>query len=418
MSHMSKHLMIIGAGPNQLPAIRLARRRGYRVTVTDFDPSAPGFQEADDHGLVSTRDQEGTVAFAREVHRSHPLHGVMTIASESALAVAGVAEALDLPGTSRASAWLATHKVERQRAFADVGVPAPGFRAARSLEEGIAAGDSLGWPVVVKPADSAGSRGVRLIHGAQDLAEAVEEIRTVSGESEFLVEEYLEGTEHSIEGVVLEGQVHWAAISDRNYEDKHRYPSYFLEDGDTLPSSLGETMAEQIRSVATHAVEALGITWGPVKGDILVDSQGPRVLEMAARLSGDYFCYETITLHNGIDLLSVVMDMAVGNEVKLARLEPSVVRGVALRYVWPEPGVVVSVSGIEQARQMPGVHFVRLEPRWQHLAPGDLIAPATSMGERVMSVMAWGVDRDQAILRAEQAVAAICIDTRPAEEGS
>lgn len=409
---MTRHLMIIGAGPNQLPALRLARSRGYRVTVTDFDPEAIGFDEADEYGFVSTRDAAATVAFAQEVNARNPLHGVMTLASESAMAVASVAHALGLPGTSPDSAWLATHKVERQRAFLRAGVPAPLFRSAVSLDEGIAAGESLGWPVVVKPADSAGSRGVRLVQDAAELESAVSEIRSVSGQEEFLVEEFLEGTEHSIEGVVLDGEVHWAAISDRNYENKHRYPPYFLEDGDTLPTAVRDDVAEQMRTASTKAVRALDIQWGPVKGDILVTERGPQVLEMAARLSGDYFCYETIPLHNGINLLEIVMDMAVGAPVDPGRLQPSRCQGVALRYVWPHPGVVQFVDGVEAARQQPGIHFVRLEPRWAALAPGDRILPATSMGERVMSVMAYGRDREEAIQRAEQAVASIRIETR------
>lgn len=412
---MSKHLMIIGAGPNQIPAIRMARSRGYRVTVTDFDPNAVGFAEADHHGVVSTRDADATVAFARALHDKEPLDGVMTLASESAVSVASVAEELGLPGTSRESAWLATHKVDRQRTFAAANIPAPGFQAASSLEEGVAAADRLGWPVVVKPADSAGSRGVRLVRDWQGMAAAVDEIRDVSGQVEFLVEEYLEGTEHSIEGVVLNGEVFWAAISDRNYDDKHRYPPYFLEDGDTLPSLVGEAVAEEIRSVSTQAVRALGIHWGPVKGDIIVSRDGPRVLEMAARLSGDYFCYETIPLHNGIDLLAVVMDMAVGHAVDPARLKPSRHQGVALRYVWPEPGVVTAIHGLEEAKCQAGIHFVRLEPHWADLAPGDRIAPASSMGERVMSVMAWGADREEAVVRACRAVNTIRIETRREE---
>lgn len=409
---MTPHLLVIGAGPNQLPAIRLARQKGYRVTVTDFDPEAVGFAEADHHGVISTRDADGTVAFAQRVHEQRPIHGVMTLASESALAVAAVAEALGLPGISVESAWLATHKVDRQRAFREAEVPAPHFRSASALEDGLTAARALGWPVVVKPVDSAGSRGVQLVQDEHQLEAAVAEIRGVSDRAEYLVEEYLEGSEHSIEGVVLDGQIYWAAISDRNYDNKHRHPPYFLEDGDTLPSLVSDAVAASMQQVASQAVRALGIQWGPVKGDLIVTDRGPLVLEMAARLSGDYFCYETIPLHNGINLLDIVMDMAVGQTVPAERLQATSTRGVALRYVWPEPGIVTAIHGVEDARAQEGIHFVRLEPRWQGLAPGDRLQPATSMGERVMSVMAWGKDREEAVRRAERAVATIRIETR------
>jgi biotin carboxylase len=161
-------------------------------------------------------------------------------------------------------------------------------------------------------------------------------------------------------------------------------------------------------------VHALDLTWGPVKGDILIDRQkGVLMLEMAARLSGDYFCYETIPLHNGINLLEVVMDLAMGVPVEPARLQPTLERGVALRYVWPTPGEVVAIEGVEEARRMPGVQFVRFEPHWRGIAPGHVIRPARSMGERVASVMAVGTNRTEAIARAEAAVAKINIRTKP-----
>ncbi|WP_020406916.1 ATP-grasp domain-containing protein [Hahella ganghwensis] len=408
---MTKHVMIIGAGPNQLPAIKMARERGYRVTATDYNPQAEGFALADTYGVISTRDAESNVEFARQLHETHPLDGVMTMASESAMAVSKVAAALGLPGVSVEAAWLATHKVERQKAFRAAGVPAPRFIEAHDLEQALAAAQELGWPVVVKPVDSAGSRGVQKINNADEMADAIREIREISRQPEILVEEFLTGTEHSIEGVVMDGVVYWAAISDRNYDKKEIYPPYFLEDGDTLPSSLSEELKHEVETYSTQAVKALGIEWGPVKGDILISDNGARILEMAARLSGDYFCYETIPLHNGINLLEVVMDLSVGESVSPDQMKPSMNRGVALRYVWPKPGQVTQISGVEAASAQEGVHFVRLEPRWKDLSIGTLLPPMKSMGERVMSVMAVGENRQQAIARVEKAVSTILIQT-------
>lgn len=409
-----KSLLIIGAGPNQVPAIRLAKARGYRVVATDMDPNAEGFALCDETGVASTRDTEATIAFARSVHQGHPFSGVMTMASESAVTVACVAAALGLPGVPPEAAMNATHKVRRQLLFRERGIPSPHFSFASDAAEACARADELGWPVVVKPADSAGSRGVQKINTPEEMTGAVDEIRAHSKQPEFLIEEFLSGTEHSIEGVVIDGQVHWAGFSDRNYDKKEIYPPYFLEDGDTLPTTISAARFDEVKAIATRAVHALGLTWGPVKGDILIDRQkGVRMLEMAARLSGDYFCYETIPLHNGVNLLEVVMDLALGLPVDPARMRPRFDHGVALRYVWPAPGEVIAIEGLEEARRMPGVHFVRFEPHWRNIGPGSVIQPARSMGERVACVMAAGADRDEAIARAEAAVSTIQIRTNP-----
>jgi biotin carboxylase len=148
-----------------------------------------------------------------------------------------------------------------------------------------------------------------------------------------------------------------------------------------------------------------------VKGDILIDRSGVHILEMAARLSGDYFCNETVPLHNGVNVVEAVLSLSLGEEIDLRLLQPKFNRGVALRYVWPKPGKITAINGIERVRSMPGIHFFRWEPRWSDIGVGAVITPARSMGERVGSVMAFGETRDAAVRLAEKAVGAIEIVT-------
>ena len=406
-----KSVMVVGAGPNQIPVIRAAVERGFDVIATDMDPDAAGFPLCLEHGIVSIRDVKGTVKFASEIHERLPLSGVVTMASESAVTVYTVARELGLPGLDPETAWLATNKVARQKAFFKAMVPSPRFAQATSSSEAILESEKIGWPVVLKPADSAGSRGVQLVPGPDDMEKAVTEIKSITRVEEFLIEEFLEGTEHSIEGVVIDGQVHWTGFSDRNYDNKHIYPPYFLEDGDTLPTILAPETLEAAQHASTAAVQALGIDWGPVKGDILIDRDGPKILEMAARLSGDYFCYETVPLHNGINLLEIVLDLSLGEKIDPVRFQEKFHRGVALRYLWPKPGRVVKITGVQEVQEMEGVHFFRWEPRWEGIGVGTVITPARSMGERLGSVMAVGKTREEAIKRAEKAINKIHIET-------
>lgn len=409
-------LLIVGAGPNQRPAIEFAKERGFRVVATDMNAEAVGFELADRTGVVSTRDVEATVEFAREVHREEPLDGVMTMASESAITVSRVADALGLPGVDPDAAFRATHKVERQRCFHEHGVPSPRFAWAETVEKATAHAEEIGWPVVTKPVDSAGARGVRKVSGPEEMTDAMNEVRDVSERPKMLIEEFLTGTEHSLEGIVVDGEIYWTGFSDRNYDKKERYAPHFLEDGDTLPTALSDEMKTRVIEASNAAVRALGIDFGPVKGDILIDEHGPKVLEMAARLSGDYFGYETVPLHNGTDIVRATMDQALDVEVDRDLLMPKYERGVALRYVWPEPGIVQAISGLEEARAMTGIHFVRWEPKWEGLAVGDEITPAHSMGERVGSVLAHADTRQKAVRRAEKAANAITIRTTEQEE--
>lgn len=398
-----KHLLVIGGGPNQLPAITLAKERGLRVSVIDRDAHAPGQRLADNFGEISTRDVDAATSFATRLHQKHRIDGVMTMASESAITVASVAQALGLPGSGVAAARRATHKGLRQQAFKDHGVPSPRFARATSASEVRDACRHLGLPAVIKPVDSAGSRGVRKISALDDIDDAVAEIRGLSSIQEFLVEDFLTGTEHSIEGIVLDGEVHWTGFSDRNYARKESALPYFLEDGDNLPSLLGADQQAKIRRFASDAVRALGIDWGPVKGDILIDAEGPKILEMAARLSGDFFCDVTVPLHNGIELVPAVMDLSLGEHVARERLLPKFARGVALRGVWSPGGEVVAIRGLDVVRQLPGIRLARVEPPWS-----GMTGPwATSTRDRLAAIVAVGRSRAEAVERAENAVAKV-----------
>jgi biotin carboxylase len=405
-------LLIVGAGPNQLPAIKMAKQRGLRVVAIDGNARAEGFALADAHGVVSTRDVQGAVSFARSWRQNARLDGVMTLASESAVTVAEIAKALKLPGLDPQAAVRASEKIIRQRCFHRSGIPAPRFAAAESADRACKRAADIGWPVVVKPADGAGSRGVQKVASAKEMENAVREIAAYSNSPHFLIEEFLIGSEHSIEGIVIGGEIYWTGFADRNYDKKEIYPPFFLEDGDTLPTSLSREMVGRVKAAAAGAVRALGIDWGPVKGDILIDREGPRILEMAARLSGDYFCNETVPLHNGVNLVEAVMSLSLGEYVDPKMLAPKFERGVALRYVWPKPGRVTAIRGIDRVRAMPGVHFFKWEPRWSDIAIGSTITPARSMGERVGSVMTIGADRAEAIRCAEEAVRAVEIVTQ------
>lgn len=403
-----QHLLVIGAGPYQLPAIRLAKARGFRVSATDMDPHAVGAHESDSFGTVSTRDVEATRDFALDLHRRHPVDGVMTMASESAVTVAAVAQALGLPGLDPGVALNATHKGRRQEVLHRSGVPSPRFSRATGVAEAEDRIRAIGLPVVVKPVDSAGSRAVRKITALDQLPDAIAEIRSVSAGEELVVEEFLTGSEHSIEGIVVADGVHWTGFSDRNYARKEAFAPYFLEDGDTLPTALSPAAEAEVHEVATAAVTALGITWGPVKGDILVDESGPRILEMAARLSGDYFCDETVPLHNGVELVPVVMDLSLGLPIAPDALVPRFSRAVALRGVWPPAERVTGIEGIDEAARLPGIHFVRLEPRWQ-----DRQLPTTvSRRDRIAAVLASGPTRGEAVARAERAVGVVQVSSK------
>jgi biotin carboxylase len=159
-------VLFVGAGRHQRRAIRRARELGLRVVGVDRNPQALGLGEADEAEVVDFMD----VAAVTEVGRRHAVDGVLTVSADRAVpVVAAVAEALGLPGIGTETAHLMTHKIAMRRRLAETGVPQPRFAAARSVHEGYAAVETVGFPAVLKPADSGGQRGVFRLDSIDDL---------------------------------------------------------------------------------------------------------------------------------------------------------------------------------------------------------------------------------------------------------
>src|SRR4051812_34981674 len=157
---------MVGSGRHQRRAIVRARELGLRVVAVDRNAEAPGLEVADVGEVVDFTDVEGVT----EVARRHEVDGVLTVSADRAVpVVAAVAEALGLPGIGTETAHLMTHKVAMRRRLAEAGVPQPRFAAARSLHEAYGAAETVGFPAVLKPADSGGQRGVFMLESIDDL---------------------------------------------------------------------------------------------------------------------------------------------------------------------------------------------------------------------------------------------------------
>jgi biotin carboxylase len=399
--------MIVGAGVLQEPAIRTAKSLGYAVIATDIVPTAPGLRWADRVGMVSKFDVEGHVRFAESCRDEFDLRGALTIGTDASCAVAGVAAALGLPGVNPESAFMATNKAAMRRRLKRCAVPCPEFREVRQLDEALAAAGDIGYPLVLKPVDNMGARGVRRIDTPDELRDFFGATVSNSREGSAVVEQYMEGPEVSIDTIVERGEVHRLTIADRHIA----HAPYFVEIGHTLPSALPASVLDDVFDVMCRGIEALGITTGASKGDIKVTSDGAKIGEMTARMSGGYHCQYTDPLATGMNSIKAVIDLAVGNRLDPADITPRWRRAAAERAIPAEPGTVTAIEGVDEARRLPGVEHVFID-----VAEGDVVAPLTSNMGKPGHVITSGATRDEAVAAAEQALEAIQIITAPLAE--
>ena len=228
-----------------------------------------------------------------------------------------------------------------------------------------------GRDLVIKPVDSRGSRGVQRIAKVEDLAAAFLLARSHSPSERVMVEQYLEGPQVSTESIVSGGRCFTPGFSDRNYEYLEKYAPFFIENGGDLPSHLPANIQDKVKELVGRAASALGVTDGTVKGDIVVHRGEPYVIELAARLSGGFFCTREIPLNTGVDFIGAAIRIALGEGVTEDELTPKYQQAVIQRYASPRPAPSVAVRGEEAARAVPGIAEVVVTARL-----GDVIPPA------------------------------------------
>lgn len=404
---MPKNLLVVGGGIEAVPGLERAKEMGLLLVVSDRDAGAPGFAVADDRLSASTYDIEATVAAARRYHREvRAIDGVMCIASDIPRTVAAVAHALGLPGISLEAARLSSDKLDMKLKFQRDGVAVPWFSAVESathLREIVA---ERGLPLVVKPVDSRGARGVLRLTAAVDLDWAYGFSSGESPSRRVMVEEFLSGPQISTESIVLEGVAYTPTMADRNYEFLERFAPHIIENGGDLPSELSAAEQAAIRELVQRAAASMGVRNGVVKGDVVVHEGEAFMIELAARLSGGYLCTHEVPLSTGVDFVGCAIRLALGERVGAEELTPRFERYISQRYLFPTPGRVRSIRGADAVTTMPGVVFSQVR-----LKVGDFVGPVNSHPARAGLVMAMGGSRREAMERTRAAIEAIAIET-------
>jgi biotin carboxylase len=285
-------------------------------------------------------------------------------------------------------------------------VAVPWFQEVATPQELQRIAVERGRDLVIKPVDSRGSRGVQRVALVADLAKAFVLAQSYSPTQRVMVEQYLDGPQVSTESLVTGGQCFTPGFSDRNYEFLERYAPFFIENGGDLPSHLPQQTQEKVRDLVARAAQALGVREGTVKGDIVVHKNEPYVIELAARLSGGFFCTREIPLNTGVDFIGAAIRIAMGEKVAEEDVTPKHFTPVIQRYVFPKPGTVRTVNGAEEARRVAGIAELVITAR-----PGDVIPPAGDKRPSGAMVLATGKSRDAALKAANDALSLIRIET-------
>ena len=400
-------VLFVGAGRHQRRALARVKELGARVVAVDRNPEAPGLALADTAEVVDFADAGAVAA----VGRRHGVHGVMTIASDRAVPiVAAVSEELGLPGIGRDTAHRMTNKIAMRRALADAGVPQPRFAALRTLHEARVAAHTIGFPAVLKAADSAGQRGVFLLSSEDDLERHLHASLAESLEHEAILESYHPGLEVNGLLVVREGEPTVVTLSDRRRPQGRGFGVAITH---VYPSSLFGDALDAVRETGTRTVRALGLRDGIAYPQVVWSDDGvARLIEVAARIPGGQMA-SVARYGVGVDLVQIALLQAFGKPVPDELVTPSVEQPHAISFLTAEPGPLPTgrlkgVTGLERVLAFPGVAEAEL-----YFQSGETIRPVQVDGDRRGFVIALGATNIEAVERAEAAASLLDVEVEP-----
>ena len=386
-----KKLLVLAAGLLQVPIIKKAHDMGYYVIAADDDSNAPGMTLADKAivpgGLMN---EEKMVAIAKE----EQISGVIHPCSEVAMSVMGrINDEMGLSGVSKETAIRATNKHLMRDAFERYGAPSPKSKCYSNME--IAWGSfctDFHGDAILKPSRNSGSRGIAKITKSIDeakFAELFERAKEESRDKSVMLEQFIEGPEFSVEIIVWDKKVNVLQVTDK----KTTEAPYFVELGHNQPSLFPKHIVESVKRAAISGVKALEVNNCACHAEIKVQDGQAYIMEIGARLGGDFISTELTHLSTGIDMVAAAIDVALGIEPSLKPVEEP--QGVAIRYFIPAPGVVKTIKQ-EELLNRPDVYDAEI-----YVHPGDIVKEIKSSLDRSGHVIVTAPTAQQAIKVAE-----------------
>ncbi len=373
-------ILVLGAGTDQLPVYAEARRRGLRIIGVDRRPDAPAAALCDEFHAVSTRDTEAV----DRVLAGRPVAGVLAVASDASLATQyaltrrhGLVPQPSLEAT-RASMDKG-HFLEIVRAL---GYPHYPFAQSQDPGELLAAARSFRFPVVVKPADGSGGKGITFVRDPRDLAVAIAYAKEFSFDGQIIVEQCVHGRHYAVEVFIRRGQVHFLPVTEKVMTEL----PFMVTQGHLIPARIGDGMHARFTRMIGALCRAMRVDDGPVNFDVVVTPQGEvHFVEVGARLGGNGYP-RLMKRAFGVDTVRATVQIALGEPFELA---PSRSRKALLWMLGlpsqAEEGVLARIEGLDELQAHPNVEQLELL-----VAPGDRVRPYTQNAHRAGFVVASG----------------------------
>ncbi|MBT2420969.1 ATP-grasp domain-containing protein [Streptomyces sp. ISL-22] len=361
--------------------------------------------------LVDYADTERVLPVVRSLSQTFPFQMVISPWELGLLPAAKIDHALGLGGNSLDTVEMLLDKSRMRRHLNASGISPVAAEVGRTEQDLREFARANGLPIVVKPIDEAGSIGIFMVREESDITSVVERFHALGKQIDkkdlagdldrFLMEEYLDGPEISVETLSFDGRHVLVGVTDKVCAD-----SGFVETGHSQPSRHPGPLLREVEELVMKFLDAVGLRHGPAHTEIKLTSRGPVIIESHNRVGGDRI-HELTEIAYGVDLDRYALGSRFGLIEPLQR-SPRPVAGAAIRFFTPPPGRVTEVTGAEAIADDPALFDLVIS-----VEPGDEVRPLTWSEDRVGHVIARGATADEAIANAERLLAAVRIHTEP-----
>lgn len=323
-----KRILMLGGSMQQIPIIKRAKEMGLYVITCDYCPDNPGHKFADEYYNVSTTDLDAVLELAKRLN----IDGIVAYASDPAAPTAAyVSEKLGLPGNPYQSVKLLTEKDLFRKFLKDHGLNCPKAQGFTNYEDALAAIGDFHFPVMVKPVDSSGSKGVVKIYGVDELKGAVDEALSYSRGKRFIIEEFIvkKGYQVSGDGFSVDGKLVFTSYGNELYSGKGTREYVAL--GEFWPSLLTEEQKNKVDEELQRLITALGMKTCAYNIEVILDENDTvYVLELGPRNGGSYIP-QLIKYATGVDLVDYTIWGALGMDCSSLKMEET--KGVFSNYM-------------------------------------------------------------------------------------
>ena len=355
-----KSILIFGVGPLQESIIGRAKKMGLYTVGIDPCADATCKDCVDAFEVVPGQDYEGHCA----VVEKYGIDAIVTAATDKPLVMmARIAEKFGVPFYSVETAQWSTDKFQMKQRFMEGGVPCAKGRLVKSVEEV----EDFEYPVIIKPRDNSGSRGVKLCRSKEELEASMSEAFEVSKLDTILVEEFIEGPEYSIESLHYDGRSEVIQFTEKKTTE---FP-YNVELGHIQPANISKENQQKIREIVSLIGKALKFENCPSHTELKINERGIYVIETSPRLGGDYITSTLTPLSTGVILEDQLLKIALGDKIEI---EPQQVQYSGVRFFAFKEG--------REIKHVPDTEFVKGWPHVVdfsfHLREGQVVNRITS----------------------------------------